>query len=155
MTTTAPQLSPSTPSVPARLHLVPVRAGRAVLDGGWWPRSWDAATELPGLIAALEDRFGPVRHLLLNLGAWDRRLRRLPVGGRVVRIGWFTSLDPALLIAITDRDDQLDLLVVPPGTADAAARAALARSADPADVTGAARILAACATAVPAEPRPG
>ncbi len=86
----------STPSVPARLHLVAVRVGRAVLDGGWWPRSWD-----------------------------------------------------------------VDLVIVPPGTADAEARAALARSADPADVTGAAGILAAMpilaasATAVPGEPRPG
>ena len=36
------------PSSPPRLHLAPVRAGRAVLDGGWWPRSWDPVAELPG-----------------------------------------------------------------------------------------------------------
>src|SRR6266511_1892737 len=134
MTTTAIQratIVASTPSSPARLHLVPVRA---VLDGGWWPRSWDPVTELPGLILALDARFGPIRQVLLNGDAWDCRLRRLAVGTRVVRMGWFTSLDPALLIATTDLGDQIDLLVVPPGTAETAARAAMARAADPAGV---------------------
>ncbi len=132
----------SSPSSPARLHLAPVRAGQAVLDGGWWPRSWDPVAELPGLILALDARFGPIRQVLLNIDAWDCRFRRLAVGARVVRMGWFTSVDPALLIATTERGDQLDLLVVPPGTAQAAARAAMARAADPADTTRAPAILA-------------
>src|SRR5947199_221334 len=59
----------STPSSAPRLRLVPVRAGQAVLDGGWWPRSWDPVTELPGLILALDARFGPIRQVLLNGGA--------------------------------------------------------------------------------------
>ncbi len=138
----------SSPSSPPRLLLAPVRAGRAVLDGGWWPRSWDPVAELPGLILALDGRFGPIRQVLLNSGAWDHRFRRLAVGARVVRMGWFTSLDPALLIATTQRGDQLDLLVIPPGTAEAAARAAMARAADPADTTRAPGIL----TAIPAVP---
>jgi hypothetical protein len=133
----------STPPTSARLDVVAVRSGRAVLDGGWWPRSWDAATELPGLIAALDARFGPIRQVLLNIGAWDHRFQRLAVGTRVVRMGWFSSLDPALLIASTRQDDQLDLLVVPPGTAETAARAAMARAADPADTTRAPDILSA------------
>lgn len=133
----------STPSSPARLNLVPVRAGQAVLDGGWWPRSWDPVTELPGLILALDARFGPIRQVLLNGGVWDRRFRRLAVGTRVVRMGWFTSLDPALLIATTVRGDQLDLLVVPPDTAEAVARTAMSRAADPTDTTRAPGILTA------------
>lgn len=138
----------SPPSSPPRLLLAPVRASQAVLDGGWWPRSWDPAAELPGLILALNSRCGPIRDVLLNSDAWDCRLRRLAVGTRVVRMGWFTSLDPALLIATTDRGDQIDLLVVPPATADAAARSAMARAADPADTTRAPGIL----TAMPAAP---
>src|SRR4051794_40856945 len=54
----------------------------------------------------------------------------------------------ALLIATTDRGDQLDLLVVPPETAEAAACAAMARAADPAATTRAPGIL----TAMPAAP---
>jgi hypothetical protein len=130
------------PSSPPRLDLAPVRAGRAVLDGGWWPRSWDPVAELPGLILDLDASFGPIRQVLLNIDAWDRRFGRLAVGSRVVRMGWFTGLDPALLIATTERGDQIDLLVVPPGTAPAAARAAMARAADPADTTHAPAILA-------------
>jgi hypothetical protein len=123
------------PSSQPRLHLAPVRAGRAVLDGGWWPRSWDPVAEPPGLILDLDASFGPIHQVLLNIDAWDRHLRRLAVGARVVRMGWLASLDPALLIATTERGDQVDLLVVPPGAAPATARAAMARAADPANTT--------------------
>jgi hypothetical protein len=64
------------------------------------------------------------------------------MGARIVRMGWFSSLDPALVIATTDRGDQVDLLVVPPDTAEAVAREAMARAADPADLTRAAALLA-------------
>lgn len=142
----------SPPSSPVRLHLAAVRAGQAVLDGGWWPRSWDPVAELPGLILDLDARFGPIHQVLLNIDAWDCRFRRLAVGARVVRMGWFTSLDPALLIATTERGDQIDLLVVPPGTAQATARAAMARAADPAGATRAPAILATMPAALIAPP---
>ena len=142
----------SAPPSPPRLVLAPTRGGQAVLDGGWWPRSWDPVAELPGLILALDGRFGPIGQILLNIDAWDCRFRRLAVGERVVRMGWFTSLDPAVLIATTDRRDQVDLLVVPPGTAEAAARAAMARAADPANTIRAPGILAAMPAAPDATP---
>ena len=137
------------PSSPPRLHLAPVRAGRTVLDGGWWPRSWDPVAELPGLILDLDASFGPIREVLLNIDAWDCRFRQLAVGPRVVRMGWFTSLDPALLIATTERGDQIDVLVVPPDTTQATARAAMARAADPANTTRAPAILATMPDAPP------
>jgi hypothetical protein len=86
----------------ARVCLVPARADRAVLDGGWWPRSTDPVAEL----------------------------------------GWFASLDPALAVAVTERGDQLDLLVVPPHMGETAARSAMTRAADPTDTTRAPDILA-------------
>jgi hypothetical protein len=67
----------------------------------------------------------------------------------VVRIGWFGSVDPALAIATTEHGDQLDLLVVPPGTAEAAARSAMARAADPTDTTRGPGILAAIPAPAP------
>lgn len=145
MTTTAARraaiVPPSPPSVP-RVCLVAVRADRAVLDGGWWPRSADPVAELPGLVLALGECFGPVRRMMLNRGSWDSHPRRLAVGSRVIRIGWMVSVDPALVIASTENGDQFDLLVVPPGTAEAAARKAMARAADPSDTTRAPDILA-------------
>jgi hypothetical protein len=109
------------------------RADRAVLDGGWWPRSYDPAVELPRLVKALDDRFGPIRQLLLSSAVWEGRFRRLTVGSRVVRVGWFASVDPGLLVATTDRGDQIDLLVVPPQTSEADAKRAMATAADPAN----------------------
>jgi len=134
----------------ARVVLVKARANRAVLDGGWWPRSTDPAVELPGLIHALSERFAPIRYVLLNNAVWDGRFRRIEVDGRTVRTGWFASLDPALLVATTETGDQIDVLVVPPSTAEAAANDAMARAADPDDNTGAPEILAAVAPSDPA-----
>jgi hypothetical protein len=91
----------------------------------------------------LSERDGPVRQLMLNRRSWDAWPRRLAVGAREVRIGWFTSVDPALAIATTERGDQVDLLVVPPGVAEAAARRAMARAADPTGTMRAPDILAA------------
>lgn len=140
---------PPPPSTP-RVRLVPARASRAVLDGGWWPRSADPAAELPGLVIELNQRYGPIRQLMLNRRSWDAWPRRLTVGARVIRIGWFASIDPALAIATTERGDQLDLLVVPPDVAEAAARQAMERAADPTGTTRAPAILAA----IPARPDP-
>jgi hypothetical protein len=133
---------PPTPPSRPRLVLAPTRADHAVLDGGWWPRSWDPVAELPGLVLALAARFGPIRQLMLTSTAWDSRFRRLAVDAGVVRMGWFTSMDPALLIATTYRGDQIDLLVVPPQTSATAAEQAMATAADPTNVVRAPDILA-------------
>jgi hypothetical protein len=98
--------------------------------------------ELPGLVLALTARFGPIRQVMLTSTAWDSRFRRLAVGAGEVRMGWYASMDPALLIATTDRGDQIDLLVVPPQTTATAAEQAMATAADPTNVMRAPRILA-------------
>lgn len=153
-TTRRPTSVPPAPPT-SRVRLAPARVEHAVLDGGWWPRSTDAVAELPGLALALQERYGPIRHVLLNSLAWDSRPRRLTVGTQVIRLGWFASIDPALVIAATEREDQLDILVVPPGTAEAEARAAMARAADPSDMTRAPGILSTTpdAAAVDRQPR--
>jgi hypothetical protein len=98
--------------------------------------------ELPGLVIALSARYGAIRQLMLTSTAWDSRFRRLAVGAGVVRMGWYTTMDPALLIATTDRGDQIDLLVVPPETAPTAAEQAMTTAADPANRLRAPGILA-------------
>lgn len=149
----APTVASSPPSTP-RLVLAPSRAGHAVLDGGWWPRSWDPVAELPGLVLALSDRYGPIRQLMLNSITWDGRFRRLAVGTAVVRMGWFASLDPATLIATTGTGDQLDILVVSPQTASDTANLAMTRAADPANTGRAPDLLTATTAADAAEPDP-
>jgi len=135
--TTAPPPDPGSP----RLVLAPGRTEQAVLDGGWWPRSRDLAAELPGLVLALAAHYGPIRQVMINRDTWEGGFRRLAVGGAVIRIGWFATLDPALLIATTDRGEQIDLLVVDPAVTDATAQRAMTVAADPTNTTRAGQIL--------------
>jgi hypothetical protein len=73
--------------------------------------------------------------MMLHKGTWDSRFRRLAVDARVVRLGWFASLDPAMV------------LVVPPATTAAVAHTAMTAAADPANTLRAPDILAATRTA--------
>jgi hypothetical protein len=122
------------PPSPPRLLLRPAAWPRPLLDGGWWPRSADPVTELPGLIQALQAD-GPaahhrrITHILLRVGDWDSRPRRLRVGDpaetRAVRLSWFDTLPTGLLIAIWGDGRRVDLLTVPAFTGHAEAQAAM------------------------------
>src|SRR5579863_5291801 len=99
MLTTAERHTATSPAPPSRprLRLQPALPGRTLLDGGWWPRSADPAAELPGLILALDQRHGPVTHVMLGRASWDAsRPRRLhvddPAGSRTVRLGWYATM---------------------------------------------------------------
>lgn len=84
--------------------------------GAWWPRSRDAAAELRALLPQLSDRLGgPVTRVSLNIDAWDAgQPRRLRVGDRVVRLGWFHTLDPATASIGRGSDARVTLHIVPP-----------------------------------------
>ncbi len=123
---------PPTGLSPPRLRLEPTTSRDTVLDGGWWPRSTEAPAELPALIDALTSRRGPVTHVLLNSTDWDLpHPRRITVGGRTVRLGWFTSQPAGLLTLVCNFGrDRLDLLVVPAQSTPVSAEAALTSAAD-------------------------
>ncbi|GIG68070.1 DUF5994 family protein [Phytomonospora endophytica] len=97
----------------ARLAIHRTGADPSTVDGGWWPRSPDAAEELPGLVRALEPRFGTVGSVTLNRAKWIGRPRRVTVGGRTVPLEWTVTLDPALAVVAVERG-RLEILVVPP-----------------------------------------
>lgn len=65
-----PATSP-VPAAPVRLRLDPVMTRRGALDGGWWPYSRDAATELPLLVTALSGLGFGIRRLTVDSGDWD------------------------------------------------------------------------------------
>lgn len=110
------------------------------LDGGWWPRSTDPVAEIPSLIAAIESMYGSIRSMALGAHGWDSRPKRLVIGGRRIRIGFFESQTPALLTALID-NGRVDLLVVPPATDVDVAEKAMAVALDPASRLSAAQIL--------------
>ncbi len=132
---------PSTP----RLRMESTGSRRTLLDGAWWPRSTDPVAELPGLVLALDKVRGPVSRLVLAAIGWDSHPRRLGIAGRVLRLGYFTSQPISLLTAICG-NDRIDLLVVPPHTADGTADAAMVLAATTTNLVHAEHILLAVST---------
>ncbi|WP_285776530.1 STAS domain-containing protein [Microtetraspora sp. NBRC 13810] len=113
-----------------RLRLDPALRRRGTMDGAWWPHSRDAAAELPGLIAAVDQRLGRMTlRVGLHPDAWDNIPRRLPARGRQVRVGWFRHTDPHLISLIPLGAEPIMLLVIPPGSAAGPAAAALSLAA--------------------------
>ncbi|NBE50485.1 DUF5994 family protein [Streptomyces boluensis] len=126
----------------ALLRLQTTHSREGVLDGAWWPRSRDIATELPDLIRALTAHLGPVTRVGLDTDAWEEVPTRVIVDDRVVRLDSFPVGDDTALITRGD-NDHFVLLVVPPDTTPDAARDAMARAVRADNVTQAAEILVA------------
>ena len=98
------------------------------VDGGWWPRSRNALTELPGLIAVLDARPGVrVQRVAVHRDEWDEIPHRLTAdNGHFVRVDWFTII-PRRTVSVTTAGgrEPIALLVVPPSTPEGAAWAAM------------------------------
>ncbi|GAA4128507.1 DUF5994 family protein [Actinomadura keratinilytica] len=137
--TTDPQSDPRG----ARLSLAAGTAHRGALDGGWWPRSHDARTELPELVAGLAGHLGRVTHLAVDTDHWEHVPGDITVAGRKVKVGGLPGLGHVVVV-IRGRMDTFLLLVVPPEAAQARAYAALSGSAAGAAGTWPEQILATC-----------
>jgi hypothetical protein len=98
------------------------------LDGTWWPRSRNLTEELPAFIVELHEKGTPVSRVLYNPDTWESLPpRKLAADGRIIRIGWFRSMDPHVLtVTGIGGADRLDLLIVPPDTPQAVAERAIA-----------------------------
>jgi Family of unknown function (DUF5994) len=113
----------------ARLVLANADSGRGPYDGAWWPRSRRLLDELPGLIAELNARSGPVAQVLFSLVFWDATARVLTAEGCTVQLRGFRAVDPRL-VRVTGPYGEgcLDVLVLPPETDPAVAARAMARA---------------------------
>jgi hypothetical protein len=111
-----------------RVSFAPRLTQRGPVDGGWWPRSRNALTELPGLITALDARPGVrVQRVAVHRDEWDNIPRKLTAdNGHFARIDWFTTISPhTVSVTIAGGREPIALLVVPPSTRAEAARAAM------------------------------
>ena len=104
--------------------------GGAAYAGAWWPRSGELTVELPELIAELDRRGMRIERFTYSLAGWPPLPRRFAVQGRLLRTGWFRSMDPQVVCLAWAGNRRADLLVVPPET----------------DVLTAARALRLCVT---------
>jgi uncharacterized protein DUF5994 len=111
----------------ARVSFEPALIRHGAVDGGWWPRSRNALTELPGLIAALDARPGVrVQRVAVHRDEWDEIPHLLTDSDRFVRVDWFTTI-PRRTVSVTTAGgrEPIALLVVPPSTPEGAAWAAM------------------------------
>ncbi|GGO89397.1 DUF5994 family protein [Wenjunlia tyrosinilytica] len=116
----------------ARLSWKPAEAARGLLDGAWWPRSRDLTAELPALIDAMERLGRRVTRVTVNPACWPVVPRKVPIGGRLLHVGWFTKeQDPHKLMLLSYTGGRWDLLVVPPQTGAAAAARLMFAAVDP------------------------
>jgi hypothetical protein len=106
-----------------RLVWVPSLGGSPP-SGAWWPRSRDAAVEVTALLPLVAMHLdGAVTRVSLNIDAWDaNQPRRLRVGDRLVRLGWFRTLDAATVTLARGSGARVTLHVVAPELDPAAAR---------------------------------
>ena len=113
-------------AAPAEVRLVWAPSGSPP-SGAWWPRSRDAAAELRALLPQVGHHLGgPVTRVSLNIDAWAAdQPRRLRVDDRVVRLGWFHTLDHDTITLCRGSGPRAILHIVPPELDPDAAREAL------------------------------
>jgi hypothetical protein len=114
-----------------RVSFGPARSRRGAVDGGWWPHSRNAPAELPGLVAALDSRPGVrVQRLSVHRDDWDDIPRRLTTDkGHRTRVDWFSVIARHTVSVTTAGQGTIELLVVPPGTAEGTAVTAMTMAA--------------------------
>ena len=122
---TSPRAAAGAPSAiptglpPARVLFDPALPRHGATDGGWWPRSRNALTELPALLAALDARPGlRVQRLAVPRREWDELPHQLTADG-----SHFVPVDPlttiprrTVSVTVADGREPIVLLVVPPDT---------------------------------------
>lgn len=102
-----------------RVSLKPSSRHPGMVNGAWWPRSRDLTAELPALIATLDQAWGQINRVTVNVRMWPNIPRNVRTGSHIVRVGWFDAeQDPNDLCLISHRSapGRWDLLVVPPET---------------------------------------
>jgi Family of unknown function (DUF5994) len=133
------------PDQTPRLRLKPKAPVTGYVDGAWWPHSDDLPTELPDLLAVLSVRLGDIDRVIYNLGEWATTPKKVPIGGRVVRVAGYTRQPVNTVEVIGANRNKLVLLVVPPHTDPDQAHATMMAAAAPGDVQTIEGLLAASA----------
>ncbi|GGP64198.1 DUF5994 family protein [Streptomyces calvus] len=128
---------------PPRLSLAPAGCAPALLDGAWWPRTRDLHAELPALAAVLDPLWGRITRITVNPARWPVVPRKVPVGGHMVKVGWFRAeQDPHELLLLSYHVGRWNLLVVPPETDPVPAAWLMSAASDPRRTETASRLMA-------------
>ncbi|GAB2719696.1 DUF5994 family protein [Nocardia thraciensis] len=113
-----------------RLRIAPGQRHSAPVDGAWWPRGEDLATELTELLPALATRLGPIQRVIYHLDEWIAAPGKAAIGDRRINLDGYRHRPTGTVEVLPLDGTPLTLLVVPPGTAAEAAGAVMSAAAD-------------------------
>jgi hypothetical protein len=119
------------PSHPVlRLRLAARSGIPRLIDGAWWPRSYDLPAELPRLLAGLPRAWGHITSVTVNGATWPAVPGRMLVSNQVVRLRRTVAASaPHTILLLAPGRGRWDLLVVPPDTTEEAAEPLMAAAA--------------------------
>ncbi len=121
----------SPPEHTPRLRLKPKAPQSGFVDGAWWPRSDDLATELPDLLAVLSIRLGRIDRVLFNSNEWAKPSAKFATDGRRVRLDGYRRQPTNTVEVLGLNRNSIVLLVVPPSADPDEAHATLMAAAAP------------------------
>ena len=98
-----------------RMQLKPAHRSCGFVQGAWWPRSTELASELPSLLAALSLRVGSIDSVLYHESDWSPAPLSIKHQGDQVILGAHQEW-PNVVSVFGPRFGKLELLVVPPHT---------------------------------------
>lgn len=98
-----------------RMRLKPAHRSCGFVQGAWWPRSTELASEIPSLLAALSLRFGSIDSVLYHESDWSPAPLSIKHQGEQVIVSAHQEW-PNVVSVFGPRFGRLDLLVVPPYT---------------------------------------
>jgi hypothetical protein len=117
-------------TLPARLALKEAGTSDRLVDGAWWPRSWDLSRELPALADVLDPLGGRITRVALSSRLWADVPDEPVVNGHPVRVHRLPDrLAADRIVVMSHSTGRWNLLVVPPlAAAGAASRLMIAAS---------------------------
>jgi hypothetical protein len=139
----------SSPEHTPRLRLKPKAPRSGYVDGAWWPRSDDLATELPDLLAVLSVRLGPIDRFIFNLNEWPTASAKFSTDGRRVRLDGYRRQPANTVEVLGLNSNRIVLLVVPPNADPDKAHATLMAAAVPSNKSTVDNLLVVTAESTP------
>jgi hypothetical protein len=98
-----------------RMRLKPAHGSCGFVQGAWWPRSTELASELPSLLAALSLRIGSIDSVVYHESDWSPEPLSIKHQGDQVILSAHQAW-PNVVSLFGPRFGRLDLLVVSPHT---------------------------------------
>ena len=123
------------PECRTRLRLKPKALPTGFVDGAWWPRKADLATELPDLLTVLSIRLGRIGSVAYGSREWAKAPDRIVVGDHLVHLSGSRRRERNTVEILGASGTSIVLLVVPPHTGADSARGAMMAAAAPGDAS--------------------